>query len=65
VLLGISDAHELAVDEDLVDVLGPLVGLVDLGGAGRDLLLGDRAHEPAELFELLGQNEPLQPAHRR
>jgi hypothetical protein len=59
VLLGVAHAHELVLDEHLVDVLGPLVGLVDLGRPGGDALLRDLPDERPELPELLGKLEAL------
>jgi len=56
-LLRVPDAHEAVLDEHLPQVLRPLVGLVDLRGARRDLVLRDLADEPAELLGLLGQVE--------
>ena len=53
--LGIADAHQVVLDQHPVDVLRPLVGLVDLGGARSDPLLGDPANERAELLQLLRQ----------
>ena len=53
--LRVADAHQLVLDEHLIDILGPFVGLVDLGGARRDLLLGDLPDEGTELLQFLRQ----------
>jgi hypothetical protein len=53
VLLGIADGHELVVDEDLVDVPGELVGLVDLGRPDEpDPFLDDLPNDASEFLEL-------------
>ena len=44
--------------EELDDVPGELVALVDLGRARRDPLARERAHEVAELALLVGQRGP-------
>ena len=44
--------------EDLDDVPGELVRLVDLGRARRDPLPRERAHELADLALLLGEDVP-------
>src|SRR5205085_5607949 len=51
-LLGIADGHELVLDEDLVDVLGPFARLVDVGRTRLDALLGDPPDDGAELLQL-------------
>ena len=53
VLLGERQAEDVLLGEDLADVPRVLVGLIDLGGAGRDLLLRDLADEVAEVLVLL------------
>ena len=55
VLLVVHDAEELVLAEDLDDVPRELGRLVDLGGARRDPLARDRAHELADLALLVGQ----------
>ena len=62
--LGIAHAHQVVLDQELVDVLGPLVGLVDLGRPRRDAFVGDRSDERAEFLELLGQLEALEIGHQ-
>ena len=54
VILREGKAQDVLLGEDLADVPRVFVGLVDLGGARRDLLLGDLADEVAEVLVLLG-----------
>ena len=53
-----EEAEELVLAEELDDVPRELVRLVDLRGARRDALAGERAHELADLELLLGQRLP-------
>ena len=53
VFLGEGQAEDVLLGEDLADVPGVLVRLVDLRGARRDLLLGDLTDEVAEVLMLL------------
>ena len=50
-----EEAEDVGLAEELDDVPGELVRLVDLGGAGRDALARQRAHEAAQLALLPGQ----------
>ena len=49
---GMHRPGEAGVDEQVEEVLGVLVGVVDLAGPGRDLLLGELADGGLELGEL-------------
>src|SRR5262249_6943141 len=59
-LLRVADRHEVALDEDFVDVPGELVLVIDLRGAGEaDALLGDLPDDGPELLQLLRQLERM------
>ena len=51
-MLGNAEAGEPGVDEDLVDVFGVFVVIVDLSGARRDAFPGDAADGRLEIREL-------------
>ena len=57
--VGLGDVHRLKVrlDQRLVHVPGELGGAVDVGRAGRDLVVGQGADGLAERVVLLGQGE--------
>jgi hypothetical protein len=55
--LGDVDRLEVRLDQRLVHVPGELGGAVDLGRAGRDLVVGQGADGLAERVVLLGQGE--------
>src|SRR5205085_8464977 len=52
-----AEAGQAGVDEELEQVLGVLLGHVDLTGPGRHLVLGDPADGGLELLELRRQIE--------
>ena len=62
-LLGIGDPGESVLDQQLVDVPGVLVGLVDLGRPGGDLVLGKLAYRLAERLLFVGEFEAESVAH--